>query len=133
MRCVTGAVFITENEQEDCVRGPGPSVRVGHVVRDVRRAAAVRQAGGLRFPRVRRAQAGRPVRRRLGQRRVVRGLRPAPAASQAARVGRDRRGTGTRRHRVRAAGRHPRGLAPRGRGHRQEIFARRRRRLVCVT
>lgn len=134
----TGAVPIAENEQEDRVRVTGSQIRVGHVVRDVRRAPAVRQAVGRRFPSVRRVQAGRcgPV---VGRPRaaaavvVVRGLRVAPVARQTTRVGRDGRGTGPRRRRVRPVGRDPRGLAARGRGHRQEASARRRRRSVSRT
>jgi len=57
-------------------------------------------------------------------------LRPAPVTRQAARIGRGRRGTGTRRYRVRAVGRDPRGFAARGSGHHQKTSARRRRRLV---
>lgn len=138
---IAGAVFAAENEQEDRVHGPGAPVRAGHVVRDVRRAAAVRQTGRGRFPRVRRLQTGRPVGRGgrvvvadvFGATSAVLGrLRAAPVARQATRVRRGRRlGTvpGRRRH-VRAAGRDPRGLAARGGGHRQEASARRRGRSV---
>lgn len=138
---ISGAVSAAENEQEDRVHGPGAPVRVGHVVRDVRRTATVRHAGRGRFPRVRRLQTGRPVGRGgrvvvvvvvVGATAVFGGVRPAPVAHQAARVRRGRRpGTvpGRRRH-VRAAGRDPGGLAARGRGHHQEASARRRGRSV---
>lgn len=104
-------------------------------MRDVRRATAVRQAGGRRIPRVRRLQTGRPVgrpglrrpvARRTGQRRLC----AAPVARQAARVRRVGRGTGPGRRSVRAAGRDPGGLAARGCGYRQATSARRRRRSV---
>lgn len=130
---VSGAVPVTENEQKGGVRVAGAPIRVGHVVRDVRRAPAVRQAGSRRFPSVRRIQAGRGG---LVAGRppavVVRGLRAAPVARQTARVGRHGRGTGPRRRRVRPVGRDARGLAARGRGHRQETSARRRGRSVYV-
>lgn len=131
---VSGAVFVAEDEQEDGARGAGAPVRADHVVRDVRRAAAVRHTFGRRFPRVRRPQAGRPAGRRgrvAGRgRRVVRGLRAAPVARQAPRVGRHGRGTGPGRRGVRTAGRDPGGFAARGRGHRQAALARRRTRSV---
>lgn len=136
MSCITGALSVAKNEQKDRVRVTGTPVRVGHVVRDVSRAPVVRQAGHCRFPRVRRIQAGR-CRLVVGQPPttaavVVRGLRGAPVAGQTARIGHDGRGTGPRRHCVRPAGRDPRGLAARGRGHRQEAFARWRRRSVSI-
>lgn len=132
---VSGAVFVAENEQEARVLGSGAAVRVGHVVRDVRRAAAVRQAGGRGIPCVRRLQTGRPVGRlgfRLGglRRTVQRSLCHAPVARQAARVCRVGRGTGPGRRSIRAAGRDPGGLATRGRGYRQATSACRRRRSV---
>lgn len=89
---VTGAISVAEDEQEDGVRGPCAPVRVGHIVRDIRRAAAVRPASGRRFPRVRRLQTGRQVGRHghaaagRGQQRIVRGLRLSQAAHKAARV-----------------------------------------------
>jgi len=131
---VSGAVPVAEDEQKGGVRVAGAAIRVGHVVRDVRRAPAVRQAGGRRFPRVRRIQAGRGG---LVAGRppavVVRGLRAAPVARQTARVGRHGRGTGPWRwRRVHPVGRDARGFAARGRGRRQETPARRRGRSVYV-
>lgn len=133
---VAGAILVAENEQENRGRGSGSSISVSHVVRDVRRTSALRSAGGRWFSGICRLQAGRPagrcwvVRLCVAVRPIIRSLRIAPFARQAAWICHRGRGTGTRRYRVRAVGRDSRGFVARGRGHHQKASARRGRRLV---
>jgi len=133
---VVGAILVAENEQEIRGRSSGASFSASYVMWDICRTAALRPVGGRWFSSVCRPQAGRPV--GLGRvirpgaaiRPIIRSLCLAPFARQAAWICHRGRGTGTRRDRVRAVGRDPRGFVARGRSYSQKAFARRGRRSV---